>query len=144
MQLQDLPGVNATFNALATVCIGLGLRAIRKKDIESHKRWMLSAVACSTLFLVGYLTYHFQKGGVVTKFPEEYPTARLIYLAILLTHTVLAAFVPFLVGRTLYLAFKDRREAHKKIARVTVPIWRYVSFTGVVIYAMLYHWFRPR
>jgi uncharacterized membrane protein YozB (DUF420 family) len=96
---------------------------------------MLAAFACSVLFLVSYLVYHFQVGSVRFQGP---PGVRRAYLAILLTHTLLAAILPFLAARTLYLGWKRRDAEHRRIARWTFPIWIYVSVTGVVIYVMLY------
>lgn len=97
---------------------------------------MTAAFAISCLFLVSYLVYHFQVGSV--RYPVDGP-ARSLYLGILLTHTVLAAAVPFLAVATLYQAVRGRFERHRRIARWTLPIWFYVSVTGVVIYVMLYH-----
>ena len=96
---------------------------------------MIAAFACSVLFLTSYLIYHAQVGSV--RFQGEGPL-RTVYLSILLTHTVLAAAVPFLAAITLTRALRGRFDRHKRIARVTLPIWLYVSITGVVIYLMLY------
>lgn len=96
---------------------------------------MTAAFACSILFLVSYLVYHAQVGSV--RF-QGTGTVRTVYLSILLTHTVLAAAVPFLAVSTIVLARRERFETHRKLARVTLPVWLYVSVTGVVIYLMLY------
>ena len=96
---------------------------------------MTSAFACSILFLVSYLVYHAEVGSV--RF-QGTGTVRTVYLSILLTHTVLAAAVPFLAVATIVLARKERFESHRRLARVTLPVWLYVSVTGVVIYLMLY------
>jgi uncharacterized membrane protein YozB (DUF420 family) len=96
---------------------------------------MLTALACSVLFLVSYLTYHYHTGS--TRFPGT-GAVRTVYLSILLTHTILAAAVPFLAGITVYRALRGRFDRHRAIARWTLPIWLYVSVTGVVIYWMLY------
>lgn len=101
---------------------------------------MLSAFACSTLFLISYLTYHFQVGSVPFK---GQGWVRTVYFAILLTHTILAATVVPLVIITLVRALKQRFPAHRRIARWTFPIWLYVSVTGVVVYGMLY-WLVPQ
>lgn len=130
-----LPAVNATLNSLATVLLVTGYVLIRQGRREAHRRAMWSALACSTLFLVSYLTYHAQVGSV--RF-QGTGAVRTLYLTILLTHTVLAAVVPFLAIRTLFLAQRDRLAEHRRLARVTLPIWLYVSVTGVVIYVMLY------
>ncbi len=107
---------------------------------------MLSCFGVSVLFLACYVFYHFvAKQGVSTRFPQ-YPAAtiRYSYYVILLSHTVLAAAVPFLAAITIYLGLCDKRLAHRRIARWTFPIWLYVSVTGVIVYAMLYHMFPPR
>ena len=101
---------------------------------------MLSAFACSTVFLISYLTYHFQVGSVPFK---GQGWVRTVYFAILLTHTILAATVVPLVIITLVRALKQRFPAHRRIARWTFPIWLYVSMTGVVVYGMLY-WLAPQ
>jgi len=101
---------------------------------------MLSAFACSTVFLISYLTYHFQVGSVPFKWQGW---VRTVYFAILLTHTILAATVVPLVIITLVRALKQRFPAHRRIARWTFPIWLYVSVTGVVVYGMLY-WLAPQ
>jgi len=134
--VQDLPHLNATLNALSALLVATGYVFIRRKNIRAHRACMLSAVAVSTAFLVSYLIYHFQVGSVRFDGP---PTIRTIYLGILLTHTILAAAVPFLVGTTVYRALKGRIERHRAIARWTLPIWIYVSITGVIVYLMLYH-----
>jgi putative membrane protein len=130
-----LPAVNATLNSLATVLLVAGYALIRQGRREAHRRAMLAALACSTLFLISYLAYHAQVGSV--RF-QGTGAVRTIYFAILLTHTVLAAAVPFLALRTLFLAHRERLAEHRRLARWTLPIWLYVSVTGVVIYVMLY------
>ncbi len=130
-----LPAVNAGLNSLATVLLIAGYVLIRQGRREAHRLAMLSAFTCSILFLVSYLTYHAQVGSVPFKGQGG---IRTLYFAILITHTILAAAVPFLAGRTLFLAFRDRLREHRRLARVTLPIWLYVSVTGVVIYVMLY------
>jgi uncharacterized membrane protein YozB (DUF420 family) len=135
MNLRDLPTLNASLNALSAVLLLLGYACIRARRIGAHRAFMLAAVASSTLFLVSYLVYHFQVGSV--RFRGE-GTIRTIYLAILATHTVLAVVVVPLVLTALFRAWKGRFEDHRRIARVTLPIWAYVSVTGVVVYWMLY------
>ena len=134
-EVHQLPTVNATLNGIAFVLLLVGFALIRARRIEAHRIVMLSAFACSVLFLVSYLVYHAQAGS--TRFPGT-GTARTIYLGILLTHTVLAAAVPFLALVTLVRALRRRFDRHRAIARWTLPIWLYVSATGVVIYWMLY------
>jgi uncharacterized membrane protein YozB (DUF420 family) len=133
--LRDLPTVNALLNASATALLVTGWILIRRGRREAHRRAMLGALACSALFLVSYLVYHFQVGSV--RFAGT-GAARTIYLSILLTHTVLAAAVPVLALVTLSRALAAKFDRHRAIARWTLPIWLYVSVTGVVVYWMLY------
>lgn len=130
-----LPTVNATLNATSAALLFLGWRFIHRGDRENHKRCMLGAAGVSIAFLVSYVVYHLEVG--TTRFPEL-GWIRVIYLAILLTHTVLASILPVLVGFTFWPAFRQRFDRHRKIARITLPIWLYVSVTGVIIYLMLY------
>ena len=130
-----LPTVNATLNGVAFVLLVTGFLQIRRGRVEAHRAFMSAALVCSVLFLISYLYYHSQVGSV--RF-QGTGTVRAVYLGILLTHTVLAAVVPFLAVITLSRALKARFERHKAIARWTLPIWLYVSITGVVIYWMLY------
>ena len=132
-----LPTVNATLNALSAVLLVWGYVLIRRKQIERHRRVMKTAFATSCLFLVCYLIYHSQVGSV--PFHHEGTTLRTVYLAILLTHTILAAAVPVLAIVTLRRGLAARYDKHRQIARWTLPIWLYVSVTGVVVYVMLYH-----
>jgi putative membrane protein len=134
--VQALPSVNATLNGLSAICIFVAWRSIKARRADLHWKWMTAAIVCSTLFLGFYLT-RFALTGV-----HKYPVAdwtKAVYLSVLGTHTVLAATVPFLVGRSVFLARAKRFEAHRRIVRFTLPIWSYVSVTGVVIYLMLYH-----
>jgi uncharacterized membrane protein YozB (DUF420 family) len=130
-----LPTVNATLNATSAGFLFLGWRFIRLGDRENHRRCMLGATGVSVVFLISYIVYHLQVG--TTRFPDV-GWIRVIYLAILLTHTILASILPILVGLTLWPAFRRRFDRHRKIARITLPIWFYVSVTGVIIYLMLY------
>lgn len=114
----------------------MGWLAIRKQEIPKHKLCMLTATAMSAGFLVSYLAYHYIYGS--TKFSEE-SSLRPIYLAILLSHTILAIINVFMIIVTLYRALTSNFEKHKRIARWTLPIWMYVSVTGVIVYVMLYH-----
>jgi putative membrane protein len=131
-----LAAVNAALNGLAFVLLCAGYAAIRKKRTETHRALMLAAFATSVLFLVSYLTRFYLTG--VHRFPGE-GALKTFYLWVLGSHTILAALTPILALRTLYLAAKGRFEAHRRIARVTLPIWMYVSVTGVLVYALLYH-----
>lgn len=136
----DLPVVNASLNALATVLLLTGYGLIRSGREQAHKRVMLSAFGVSVVFLACYLIYHRYAGHV--KFTGPSPI-REFYLGLLLTHILLAVTVPFLAVATIYLGLTDRRVAHRRLARWTFPIWLYVSITGVVIYFMLYHLYPP-
>ena len=135
MSVSDLPTVNAFLNGTAATLLVAGFLLIRAGRRDAHRRAMTAAFACSILFLVSYVVYHAQAGSV--KF-QGTGTVRTVYLSILLTHTVLAAAVPFLAVATLALAVRGRFETHRKLARFTLPAWLYVSVTGVVIYLMLY------
>ena len=130
-----LPTVNAVLNGTAGVLLTVGFYFIRQRRVAAHRACMMAAFSCSVLFLVSYLYYHSQVGSV--RFPGT-GVARTIYLSILLTHTILAAAVPFLASITLVQALRSRFDKHRRIARWTLPIWLYVSVTGVVIYWMLY------
>jgi uncharacterized membrane protein YozB (DUF420 family) len=133
--IHDLPIVNATLNATATVLLLIAYSFIRQRKIEAHRRTMLTAFAVSCVFLVCYLVYHYNVGSV--KFDKP-GWVRTVYLVILFTHTVLAATVPFLAIITLRRGLKREDARHRKIARWTFPIWLYVSVTGVVVYVLLY------
>lgn len=142
MSVQDLPALNAAFNALATVFLVTGYVFIRRGNRTAHRNCMIGALIASTLFLAGYLTYHFNVPGV-TRFRDP-AWFRPIYLVLLLTHTVLAAAIVPMVLVTLIRAIRGRFELHKKIARWTWPLWMYVSITGVLIYLLLYQIFPQR
>lgn len=135
MDVSDLPALNAALNATAAVLLLTGYRLIRKGRIEAHRRVMIAAFLVSMLFLCTYLYYHSQVGSV--RF-QKTGAIRTLYLSILLTHTVLAAMVPVLAVITLFRGLKGRYERHRRIARWTLPTWLYVSFTGVIVYWMLY------
>jgi uncharacterized membrane protein YozB (DUF420 family) len=135
ISVHDLPAVNAILNATAAVLLVWGYTLIRRRRPQTHKRVMLAAFATSCVFLVCYLVYHAQVGSV--KFPHP-GAIRVVYLSILATHTVLAACVPVLAIITLRRGLAARYDKHRAIARWTLPIWLYVSVTGVVVYLMLY------
>jgi len=134
--LSYLPSLNAFLNATSAVLLVAGYRFIRQRNIHAHRICMLAAFAVSVLFLLSYLTYHYHAG--TTRFPGQ-GWVRLVYFAVLISHTVLAALVPFLAVATLFRALKEQFPRHRWIARWTLPIWLYVSVTGVVVYLMLYH-----
>ncbi len=131
-----LPSVNAVLNATAAVLLVWGYTLIRRKRIAQHRKVMQTAFVVSCLFLVCYLVYHYQVGSV--RFPKT-GAIKTLYLSILGTHTVLAAAVPVLAIITLRRGLSARYDKHRRIARWTLPIWLYVSVTGVVVYLMLYH-----
>ena len=133
--IHDLPAVNATLNGTAAVLLVAGYTLIRRKRIRQHRRVMIAAFCVSIAFLVSYLVYHSQVGAVRFRGTG---TIRTTYLGILLTHTVLAAAVPFLAVITLFRGLKRNDKRHRAVARWTLPIWLYVSVTGVVVYLMLY------
>ena len=135
MTVHDLPAINAALNAIAAVLLTIGFALIRNGRIEAHRTVMISAFGVSVLFLIGYLTYH-SLAGVV--YYRHAGAIRLVYLTILFTHTVLAAIVPVLAIITLSRALRANFKRHRAIARWTLPIWLYVSVTGVIVYLMLY------
>ncbi len=135
LTLQDLPALNATLNATSAVLLVTAYVLIRMRRPIAHRNVMIAALVCSTFFLTSYLIYHAQVGS--KHFPGT-GTARTVYFAILITHTILAAAVPILAGITVWRAWRRRFDRHVRIARWTLPIWLYVSVTGVVVYWMLY------
>ena len=136
MQLTDLPALNAGLNALAGVLLLCGYASIRAKRIPLHRSFMLAAFAVSTLFLVSYLIYHFQVQ--FTAYRGE-GFLRPLYFSLLIPNVILAVALVPLVLTTLHRALKGNIERHRRIARITFPIWLYVSVTGVLVYLMLYH-----
>jgi uncharacterized membrane protein YozB (DUF420 family) len=133
--VHDLPAVNATLNATAAVLLTTGYVLIRQRAIQAHRRVMVTAFCVSIAFLICYLIYHAQVGSV------HYPKTgaiRIVYYTILITHTFLAVTVPVLAIVTLRRAMRGDFKRHRAIARWTLPIWLYVSVTGVVVYMMLY------
>ena len=139
ISVSDLPGVNASLNAASTVLLTLGFYFVRRRQLTAHKRCMLGAFVTSALFLASYLVYHFQVLPGSVRFSGT-GWLRSLYYAILLTHIVLAAAILPLAMVTLSRALKERFDKHRQIARWTLPLWLYVSVTGVVIYWMLYQW----
>ncbi len=140
MTLADLPAANATLNGLSALLLLAGLGCIKRRQVTAHKACMVAAFVVSMLFLVCYLVYHAQVGSVPFKGLGAIRTA---YLTILITHTVLAVLVPPLAIVTLVLGLRGRFVRHARVARWTLPIWLYVSVTGVVVYLMLYHLVPP-
>ena len=135
MTIHDLPAVNATLNAISAVLLTVAYVLILKRRIDAHRRTMLAAFATSTLFLVCYVVYHAQVGSV--RF-ERQGFVRPLYYGILITHVTLAFTVPPLAIVTLSRGLKARFDRHRAIARWTLPIWLYVSVTGVLVYVLLY------
>jgi len=144
MSLTDLPAINACLNGLSAIFLTTGYYFIRHGNRTGHRNCMVSAFVSSTIFLACYLTYHIgmriQYGKGHTEFHDP-QWFRPIYLFILFSHLTLAIAIVPLVLITLHRAVKQRFELHKRIARVTWPIWMYVSVTGVIIYVVLYHIF---
>jgi protein SCO1/2/putative membrane protein len=143
IDVSALPAIDAGLNAVATGLLITGRVAIARKDIALHKSCMIAAFVTSIVFLACYLTYHtlrqMQEGVGHTRFAGPSGVA-IVYYILLISHIILAATVPVLAVITLWRAWKQDFERHRRIARWTFPIWLYVSVTGVVIYFMLYHW----
>ena len=135
MTVRDLPALNAILNATSAGLLALGYVLIRRGRRAAHQKVMQSALACSALFLVSYLTYHAQVGSV--RFQGQGPI-RTVYFAILISHTILAIAIVPLVLVTFVRARRGLFDRHRKIARLTLPLWAYVSVTGVIVYWMLY------
>jgi uncharacterized membrane protein YozB (DUF420 family) len=135
LTVTDLPALNACLNATSAALLATGYVLIRRGRRDAHKRVMIAALVTSALFLTSYLVYHAQVGSV--RFRGQGPV-RTVYFTILLTHTVLAVVIVPLVAMTLVPALRGRFDRHRRLARITLPLWAYVSVTGVVIYWMLY------
>ena len=137
LTLSDLPAVNACLNSTSAVLLMAGYVFIRSRRKRAHKLCMIGALITSTLFMASYLTYHFFHGS--TPFLGA-GWERPMYFTILITHTILATLIVPLVIMTVMRAFNEQFDRHKRIARWTLPIWLYVSVTGVMVYWMLYQW----
>lgn len=135
MTIADLPAVNATLNAVSAILLVAGYLLIRQRRIEEHRRIMLTAFATSTMFLISYVVYH---ASVGSRPFEGQGAVRRLYFTILISHIILAATVPPLAIITLIRGLSGRYDRHRRIARWTLPIWLYVSVTGVIVYLMLY------
>jgi uncharacterized membrane protein YozB (DUF420 family) len=136
MDVSSLPALNATLNAMAGVLLTIGYVQIRARRIQAHRRCMIGAFVLSALFLVSYVVYHSQAGS--RPFPGT-GIARTIYFSILIPHVILAAAVLPMALLTLRRGLRRDDARHRRIARWTLPIWLFVSVTGVVVYVMLYH-----
>ena len=135
MDLTDLPTLNAVLNTVSATLLACGYVQIRRGRIEAHRACMLAACGTSTLFLISYLVYHANVGSV--PYTGQGP-ARAVYFTILVSHIVLAALILPLALTTLVHGLRAQFERHRRIARWTLPIWLYVSVTGVAVYVMLY------
>ena len=137
MDTPVLPTVNAALNALAAALLVRGRQLARRGAVDAHRRTMLGAFGVSALFLALYVTHKVSRGFVNTTFEAE-GAAKVAYLAVLFSHVTLAMAVPVLAAVLVFLGLRDRRDAHRRLARWAWPIWMYVSVTGVVIYLALY------
>ena len=135
MEIADLPALNAVLNGTAAALLVAGYLLIRRGRIAQHKRCMLAALATSAVFLVSYVIYHANTGS--RPFPGQ-GAIRVVYFGILVSHVVLAALILPLALTTAARGLRAQYDRHVRIARWTLPIWIYVSITGVVIYLMLY------
>ena len=135
IELRDLPVVNATLNGTSAALLLLGRVLIGRRQVQAHRKVMVTAFCVSVAFLICYLIYHFQIGSY--PFKKTGPV-RTLYFTILISHTLLAVTVPVLAILTLRRALAGRYAAHRALARWTFPIWLYVSVTGVIVYLMLY------
>jgi putative membrane protein len=135
MTVHDLPAVNATLNAISGVLLLIGYTLIRSGRIQQHRRFMIAAFVSSSLFLTSYLVYHAQVGSVPF---TRHGFVRPLYFSILITHVSLAAVILPLAIVTLSRGLAARYSTHRRIARWTLPIWLYVSVTGVLVYVLLY------
>jgi putative membrane protein len=142
LKISDLPAINASLNLTSTIFISAGWYLIRRGHWRRHVACMIPALISSTLFLVGYLVYHFHVGERSTHFTAQ-GIIRPIYFTMLISHILLAFVTLPLVIITLVPVFRRRWDRHTRIARWTMPIWLYVSVTGVLVYLMLYKWFPP-
>jgi uncharacterized membrane protein YozB (DUF420 family) len=136
MDVRDLPALNALLNTASAILLVTGYRVIRQGRREAHRKAMTAALFVSVLFLTSYLIYHAQVGSV--RF-QKTGWIRPVYFSILLSHTILAACVAPMALVTVWRAWKGRFDRHRRLARITLPLWLYVSVTGVLVYLMLYH-----
>ena len=136
----DLPAINATFNLVSTIFISTGWYFIRRGAWRRHMACMIIALTSSVCFLIGYITYHARVGEKSSGYTGWLAA---VYFPVLASHVLLAFVTLPLVILTLVPVFRRRWDRHKRIARWTIPIWLYVSVTGVLVYLMLYTWFPP-
>lgn len=138
-----MPEVNASLNAASGVLLLTAYVLIRRKKVEQHRRFMIAACITSLVFLACYVLNHVLRHGVVTRFTET-GWVRTLYFAILISHTILAITIVPLIIISLRNGLRMRVAQHRRIAKVTFPLWMYVSVTGVLVYFFLYQWFPPR
>jgi putative membrane protein len=141
MSISDLPTLNAILNSISAILLTVGYVLIKQKNRNAHRNCMIAAFSTSALFLTSYLIYHFNVGSV--KFQGQ-GAVRTVYFAILLTHTVLAAAIVPMILMTFARALKGNFSQHRGIAKWTLPLWLYVSVTGVIVYLMLYQLYPAR
>lgn len=145
--ISHLPAVNASLNGLSAIFLTSAYVYIRRKNVIAHRNCMIAALCTSVVFLTSYLTYHGYMAYVLHRGPTRFLEPqwfRPIYLFILLTHTLLAMVIVPMILITLSRALRERFDAHKKIARWTLPLWMYVSVTGVIVYLLLYRIFQQQ
>jgi uncharacterized membrane protein YozB (DUF420 family) len=140
--VEALPGVNAALNATCGICLIIGYLQMKKGRIAAHRRWMLAACTASVVFLVLYVTNHYLRHGIVTRFTAQ-GIIRPVYFSILISHTILAVTIVPLAIMTVVNGLKMRVPQHRRVARWTFPMWIYVSVTGVLVYFFLYQWYPP-
>jgi len=140
LSVSALPTLNAALNGTCALLLAVGYLFIRRRKVAAHRACMITAFVTSTLFLISYLTYHYHVGSRPF---GGLGAIRTLYFTILISHTILAAAIVPLVLITLYRGLKGRFDRHVAIARWTLPLWLYVSVTGVIVYWMLYHLYPP-
>jgi putative membrane protein len=140
LPISSLPTVNACLNSASAVLLLAGYRFIRRREVSLHRACMIAAFACSSVFLFFYIYYHVHVG--VVRFTGQ-GWIRLVYFTLLTTHTILAVTILPLAILTLTRALQERFDRHRRIARWTLPLWLYVSVTGVIIYLLLYRLYEP-
>ena len=136
----NLPALNACLNATSGILLLLGYINIKRKRIETHRRFMIAACITSLVFLASYVLNHYLRHGIVTKFTGT-GIIRPIYFTILISHTILAISIVPLAILSVRNGLKMRVPQHRRVARITFPLWMYVSITGVLVYFFLYHWY---
>lgn len=147
MILEHLPAVNAMLNATAAVLLLFAYRAIRRKNIRLHRSLMISAFCVSIAFLLVYLVHKWYLWSIFGSYNTHFTGTggwRVLYFVILITHVSLAATIPILASITLKLGLDMKADKHRRIAKITLPIWLYVSLTGILTYFMLYQWFTSK